>query len=118
MHAEKPMLQRRPRKRSTYRAIAVGVYGDQADSLVRTAAALEQIGLKANRSFVIQALIRKLQADTEGLAPEQIVSLFMEQYLRKPPRLASSRTSEALPGTGATSADSRRPSRVRSSRAR
>src|SRR5438094_4875397 len=78
-------LHRRTRLTPPYRVIAVGVYDDQAMSLDRTAAELQQAGhLKANRSFVVQALVRRLQQETEGLTAEQLLQMFIDSYLKRP----------------------------------
>lgn len=78
-------LQRRIRLVPPYKVIAVGVYDDQATSLDRTAAGLQQAGhLKANRSFVVQALVRRLQREIEGLTSEQLLQMFFDNYLKRP----------------------------------
>jgi hypothetical protein len=78
-------LQRRTRQTPPYKVIAVGIYDDQAASLDQTATKLQQAGyLKANRSFVVQALVRKLQEETEGLNSDELFQMFFESYLRRP----------------------------------
>jgi hypothetical protein len=77
-------LQRRARQTPPYKVIAVGVYDDQAASLDRTATALQQAGFKANRSFVVQALVRRLQQEIEGLTADQLLQMFIERYVRRP----------------------------------
>jgi len=53
--------------------------------LDRTAAELQDAGhLKANRSFVIQALVRRLQQETEGLTSDQLLQMFFDSYLKRP----------------------------------
>jgi len=84
-------LQRPARQRPPYKIIAVGVYDDQAQSLDRTAETLQRAGLKANRSFVVQALTRRLQKEIEGLSSEQLLEMFFDSYLRRPLTSASSR---------------------------
>lgn len=84
-------FQRPARQKPPYKVIAVGVYDDQAEFLDRAADELQQSGLKANRSFVVQTLIRRLQQEMEGLPPEAILNVFIEKYLRRPLASASSR---------------------------
>ena len=86
-------LQRPTRQVPPYKVIAVGVYDDQAASLDRTAAELQQAGyLKANRSFLIQVLVRRLQQETEGLTSEQLLEMFIENYLKRPLSKVAART--------------------------
>src|SRR5438445_9498375 len=88
-------LQRQTRQTPPYKVIAVGVYDDQADSLDRTAAQLQEAGyVKANRSFVVQALVRRLQQEVEGLSSEQLLEMFFESYLKRPLSGAHSRQRE------------------------
>jgi hypothetical protein len=90
-------LQRQTRSAPPYRVIAVGVYDDQAVSLDRTAAELQHAGyLKANRSFVVQALVRRLQQETEGLSSDQLLQMFFESYLKRPLAKAPSRENPDL----------------------
>jgi hypothetical protein len=61
-------------------------------SLDRTAAELQHAGhLKANRSFVVQALVRRLQQETEGLTSDQLLQMFFDSYLKRPLSKATSR---------------------------
>lgn len=84
-------LQRPARQKSAYKIIAVGIYDDLAEALDRAAEGLRLVGFKANRSFVVQALVRHLQHEMEGLPPEAILSFFIEKYMRRPLAPASSR---------------------------
>lgn len=96
-------LQRPTRRTPTYKVIAVGVYDDQAQSLDRAATDLQHAGyLKANRSFVVQALVRRLQNEIEGLTSDQLLEMFFETYVKRPlssapPRLRSSVTANKIP---------------------
>jgi len=72
--------------------IAVGIYDDQAASLDHTAAKIQQAGyLKANRSFVVQALVRRLQQEVEGLSSDELFQMFFEKYLKRPLAKSSQR---------------------------
>src|SRR5437879_2004317 len=85
-------------KHSAYRIIAVGLYDDQANSLDLAAQKLQEAGfLKANRSFVIQALVRRLQRDIEGMNADAILDYFLERHLRRSPVKATSRRSTTGP---------------------
>ena len=91
-------LQRRVREKPPYKVIAIGIYDDLAQSLDRTASGLQQAGyFKANRSFVVQVLVRRLQQDIEGKGPDEILNLFIEKYLRRPLAAAPSREQQPLP---------------------
>lgn len=88
-------LERRSAIKPSYRVIAVGLYADQAKSLDHAAQLLQEAGLdQANRSFVVQALVRRLQHDIEGMGAHEILSLFVEKYLRRP--LAHARPREPV----------------------
>lgn len=88
-------FQRPVRAKSPYKVIAVGLYDDQARSLDRAALSLQQAGnLKANRSFVVQALVRRLQQEIEGMGPDEILTVFLETYLRRPLAPAPARESQ------------------------
>lgn len=92
-----------------YKVIAVGVYDDQATSLDRTAAGLQQAGhLKANRSFVIQALVRRLQREIEGLTSEQLLQMFFDNYLKRPLSKAPSREKSDRVEQSSTQSSARR----------
>ena len=68
-----------------YKVVAVGLYKDLAESLDRATTQLQEAGyLKANRSFVVQALVRKLQRDIKGLDSHAILDYFLETHLRRP----------------------------------
>lgn len=85
-------LQRRIRQTPPYKVIAVGLYNDQAASLDHTAAELQRAGyVKANRSFVVQALIRKLQLEIEGLSSDQLLQMFFDEYVKRPLSKSSQR---------------------------
>jgi len=82
----------KPRHERPYKVIAIGIYDDQARSLDRAASGLQQAGyFKGNRSFVIQALVRRLQQEIEGKSADEILTLFVENYLRRPLASAPSR---------------------------
>ena len=85
-------FERPTRQTPPYKVIAVGVYDDQAQSLDRTAAELQRAGyVKANRSFIVQALVRRLQQEVEGLTSEQVLQMFFDSYLKRPLSSAASR---------------------------
>ena len=77
-------LQRQARQTPPYKVIAVGVYDDQAASLDRTATELQQAGFKANRSSVVQALVRRLQQEIDGLNADELLQMFIESYVKRP----------------------------------
>jgi hypothetical protein len=89
-------LQRQVREAAPYKVIAVGIYDDQAALLDRTAAELQEAGyLKANRSFVVQALVRRLGQEIEGLNSDQLLQLFFDSYLKRPSSRMLSRESRS-----------------------
>ena len=78
-------LRREPKNKNAYRIVAIGLYGDQAASVDAAAGKLQEAGyLKANRSLIFQALVRRLQQDTEGMSAEQIFDYFLQQHMRRP----------------------------------
>lgn len=89
-------FHRQSRTKPPYRVIAVGVYDDQAVSLDRAAEHLQRAGLKANRSFVVQALVRRLQQEIEGLSSDAVVDLFIARYSRRPLAPVARRTEDAI----------------------
>lgn len=76
-----------------YRVVTVGLYDDQVRMLDQTALVLQQAGLsQANRSFLVQALVRAFTQEIEGKGAEEILQFVFEQYLRRPLARAESRT--------------------------
>lgn len=107
---------RRSVVRPPYKVVAVGLYDDQARSLDTAASDLQAAGLnQANRSFLVQALVRKFQHDTAGKTPEELLTLFVDNYLRQPLALAPARSEahdrESMPATATKQRSSTRPRR-------
>ena len=96
-------LQGPASSRGGYKIIAVGLYDDLADALDRTARALQEMGLKANRSFIIQTLVRNLRDATIGLDDAAISNIFIGRYLRRPLAAAAPRTVRQASGDNASS---------------
>jgi hypothetical protein len=76
----------RPRAANrNYRVVAVSLYTEDAESVDQIAAALGQAGfLKASRSFVVQAAIRRLQKEVQGKTGRELVDFFLEGPARRP----------------------------------
>jgi hypothetical protein len=68
--------------------------------------------LKANRSFIVQALVRRLQQETEGLSSDQLLQMFFDSYLKRPLAKAPALEHPDL----ATAPSSKKPSVRRSKR--
>jgi hypothetical protein len=84
-HKLDPRTKRLERTDNQYKVVAVGLYKDLADSLDRAAIKLQEAGyLKANRSFVVQALVRKLQREIKDLDSDAILDYFLRTHLRRP----------------------------------
>ncbi len=78
-----------------YKVIAISVYSGQAESVDRAARELLDAGfIKANRSFVIQTAIQRLQEDLEGKSREEILKYFLERQIRRPLARAEQRKRE------------------------
>src|SRR5437867_3280250 len=107
-------LQRRTRETPPYKVIAVGLYDDQADVLDRATTELQQAGhLKANRSFVVQALVRRLQHEIDGLNSHELLQMFFDSYLKKPPAKAKSRETSMHDEGQTANRDVRNRARIR-----
>jgi len=95
-------LRRRSASKQPYKVVAVGLYDDQARSLDWAASHLQAAGLnQANRSFLVQALVRRFQQDTAGMTPEEVLTLFVDHYLRRSLAHAPARSADTP--TGASS---------------
>ena len=68
-----------------YKVVAVGLYEDQANALDLAADVLQRAGFnQASRSFLVQALVRRLKSEIEDLPAEQIADLLVDRYIRRP----------------------------------
>jgi hypothetical protein len=78
--ADKPRAATR-----NYRVVAVSLYTEDAESVDQIAAALAQAGfVRASRSFVIQAAIRRLQGELGGKAGRDLIQFFLDSPGRRP----------------------------------
>lgn len=78
--------------RPEYRVVTVGLYDDQVRTLDQTALVLQQAGLsQANRSFLVQALVRAFAQEVDGKGADEILQLVFDRYLRRPLARAESR---------------------------
>ncbi len=106
MNSARRRIERPVREReSPYKIIAVGFYEEQINTLDDAAVALQRAGyIKANRSGVLQMIVRRLQYDIRGMRPHEVLDFFFANYLRRPLAIAPAREiAEAAPRKGASS---------------
>src|SRR5882724_5949915 len=109
-HALNPTTSRLSSRspKGPYKVVAVGLYEDQANALDLAADVLQRAGFnQASRSFLVQALVRRLKNEIEGLPAEEIATLLLDRYIRRPlapamPRPSSPPPDNQLPQQGRT----------------
>jgi len=92
IHHFNSVNQRLERTQSDYKIIGIGLYGGDAAALTKAAAVLKRAGVpNANRSFIVQVLVRRLDEEIRTLSEDEALSIFRERYPRRPLALAASR---------------------------
>jgi|SRR5215467_8492033 len=91
-HRLNPSSQRLERTPTDYKIVGIGLYRNDATALTNAAAVLRRAGLSnANRSFIVQALVRRLEEEIRTLSVDEALSMFRERYSRRPLASAASR---------------------------
>ena len=86
-HSRQPKVGRYARAalkpKRIYKAIGISLYDDELAWIEEVTHALQSSGHRRNRSFALQALIRRSRKELEGKSKQEIVRYFMTRHGKK-----------------------------------
>ncbi len=77
-----PALIEGPGKRG-YKILGISVYTDDLETVERLTRKLREAGYKANRSFLFQAAIRRLEEELAGKTREEVLQYFADHEAKR-----------------------------------